>query len=115
MARRIKLVLIIAVSNLILSAYYLFVGLRLSALYSQFNVEKPSPIFGNKYFLFFLIYTLFSFIYWYSLRRRVKKSLEVNLKIHNLIVLFLASPIIYLAVLEIYTLIVLYVIIPLTI
>ncbi|OGM10983.1 hypothetical protein A2Z22_03895 [Candidatus Woesebacteria bacterium RBG_16_34_12] len=110
--RQIKLTLIIAITNLILSVYYLFIGLRLSALYSQFNVATPNPFLNNKYFLIFVIFTLLSFVYWYFLRNKVNKGIGVNIKIYNLILLFLTSPIIYLAFTFIYSLIIIHIIVP---
>jgi hypothetical protein len=112
---KLKLALIIVLTNLVLSAYYLFVGLRLSTLYSQFNAVTPNPVLDNKYFLIFVIFTLLSFACWYYLRNKAKKGVLVNTKIYNLILFVLASPIIYLAVTEIYSLVVIYIIIPLTI
>ena len=111
--RQVKLALMIAVSNLLLCAYYLFVGFRLSRLFTQFDAETPNPIF-NKYFLGFLILTLLSFAYWNFLKRRVKKGLEINLKNYNLILLFLSAPIIYLIATQIHSLVKVYVIVPLT-
>ncbi len=114
MARQVRLALIITVSNLLLSAYYLFVGFRLSAMFPQFNAETPNPVF-NKYFIGFLFLAVLSFAYSYFLKRRGKGGLDVSQNIYNLILLILSSPIIYLAVRQIYSLIIIYIIIPLTI
>ena len=109
--KQVKLALIIAISNLLLSAYYLFVGFRLSALFSEFNAETPNPIF-NIYFLGFLLLTSLSFIYWHYLRRSVKRGLFENKKTYYLIPLLLSGPIIYLAIMQIYSLMVIYMIVP---
>jgi len=110
--KQLKLALIIAISNLILSAYYLFVGLKLSAMYFQFNAETPNPVF-NKYFIGFIVLAILSFAYSYFLKRRVKRELDVSQNIYNLILLILSSPTIYLLFATIYALIIPYLIIPL--
>ena len=114
MARQVKLALIIAITNLLLGVYYLFVGFRLSVLFSQFNAEAPNPIF-NKYLIGFLVLAMLSFSYWYFLKRKEKRELGVSKNVYNLILLILSGPVIYLAMTQIYSLVVIYIIIPLTI
>jgi len=112
--RQVKLALIIAILNFLLSVYYLIVGFKLSALFLEFNARAPNPIF-NKYFLGYLLVAILTFVYWYYLKRSIKRGLRVNKKIFNLILLLLAAPIIYIVVTEIYSLIIIYIVFPLTI
>lgn len=112
----VRLALIIAILNFLFSAYYLFVGLRLSALYSNFNVspETTNPVL-NKYFLGFLILAIFSFAFWGYLKRRLNKGLVGYDKLISITLLLLASPFIYLTFQLIYSLITIYIIVPLII
>lgn len=105
---------IIAITNLLLSAYYLLVGFRLSALYSEFNAEAPNPVF-NKYFLGFLILAVLGFAFWAYLKKRLKKGLEINKKLYYVVLLSLSIPAVYLAFQLVYSLIVIDIVIPLTI
>jgi hypothetical protein len=111
--KQIRLTLALAFSNLLLSAHYLFVGYRLSPMYSQFSVEVPNPML-NKYFLGFLALSILSFIFWGYLKTKLNKGLEGNKKLYNIVLLFLMAPIIYLALTEVLSLIVIYIIVPLT-
>lgn len=81
---------------------------------SQFSVDIQNPMF-NKYFIGFLFFSLLSFGYWIYLKRKESKDLLGSRRIHNIVLLFLGGPLIYLSVTEIYSLILVYFIILLTI
>jgi len=95
MAKRARIVLFVAVSNLILSAYYLLVGLKLRGLYSELDANVPNPLF-NKYFAIYLIFALLSFIYFYYLKTEEKQGRVVGKIGLVFALLFLAAPLIFL-------------------
>ena len=113
--KQARLALFIAITNLLLSAYYLLIAFRLSKIYSglNLNVEPkiPNPFF-NRYFLCFLALTLLSFTLWTYIRRRLRQGLVVNNRFHNIVLILLGSPIIYLTVQLIYFLVIIYIIFP---
>ena len=111
--KQLKFTLIIAITYLLLSAYYLFVGLRLNVLLSQFDSETHDPGF-NIFFMGFLILAILSFAYWDYLKRRLKKGLVGKVRFYNIVTLLLSSPIIFITFKLIYSLIVVYIFIPLT-
>jgi hypothetical protein len=95
MGRRVKIVLFVAVSNLILSAYYLLVGLKLRGIYSELDANVPNPLF-NKYFAIYLIFSLLSFIYGYYLQSEAKQGREIGKISHTMFLLFISAPLIFL-------------------
>jgi len=92
-----KIALIAATIHFLFSAFYLFVGFRLSELYSSANVEPPNPIFGNWLFLMFVAFTILDILLYLFIRNKQKQQQKFSLGIPLAIILLIGPFLIFLA------------------
>jgi len=94
--KSIKLLVTVGVINLLISLYYLIVGIRLSSLYSDFNVSHPNPILNNPPLLIFTIITITTFLAIAILKILSDKYITIHQSLIFFLVFFFSLPWLYL-------------------